>query len=848
MGCAVNCSAANIVLAVRWLSTTAAISPAPSRSPFPWILCVLGIGTVLSLLLCLAMRDWEQRELAQRAGDVTREQVEKLQVSLLRSLEVLHSIASLHAAEGTIGREQFGKFVRQALARQPELQALSWNPLVRAARRAEVEAAGVAEGSAGFQFRERAADGRFVPAGARAEYVPVYFIEPLERNALALGYDLDSDPRRRVSLEQARDTGLPAATAPLRLAQEPGDQAGLLVLMPVYHGATPAEVASRREQLAGFAVAVFRVADLVENAFQELRAKGIEAQLFDESPAGELIFNSAAGPKSTTVASAQTALEFAGRRWAVVFAPTAAFNATQSHLQSRLALFGGLAFTLLTTAYLFGSWRRTREVAFANAALQEEVRVRQQAEAAAAAANAAKSDFLASMSHEIRTPLNAILGYAQLMRRDERLPPEQHDSIRGISASGHHLLGLLNEILDLSKIEAGRMELNPVDFDLAALGRGLTATFQPLCAQKRVGFRVMADGLARLPVRGDEGKLRQVLINLLGNAVKFTRMGEVCLHFRPQAEGRWLFEVIDSGQGIPEAELKDIFKPFHQGSGARDHGGTGLGLAIAQRQVELLGGKLELQSSRGVGSRFYFSIPLAAAVMPAEETTLQVARLAAGYRVRALVVDDRRENREVLGGLLTSIGCEVRFAVDGEETCRLVREAPSDIIFLDLLLPGLSGAETARKLVAESPLTPPKIVAHTASALALHRDEALAAGCLDFVAKPFHSERLYECLRVHLGTEFEFAAPVAAVKELASPENLRVAIPDELCARLNVAAELHSTTALKACLLELRQLGPEAEVLAEHVRYRMRSYDMDGILRLLARVTQPEATGAAVSL
>ncbi len=834
------------MLAVKWLTKPAAISP--SRLPLPWILCVLGTGTVLSLLLCLTMRGWERRELAQRAGDVTREQVERLQVSLLRSLEVLHSIASLHAAEGDIRRVQFGKFVRQALARQPELQALSWNPLVSAARRAELETAAVAEGAAGFQFRERAADGHFIAAGVRAEYVPVYFIEPLERNALALGYDLDSDPRRRVSLEQARDTGLPAATAPLRLAQEPGDQTGLLVLMPVYNGSTPTDVASRRERLAGFAVAVFRVADLVGNAFQELRTKGIEAQLFDESPAGERIFNSTADAKISPAMSAQTALEFAGRRWAVVFAPTAEFSATQSHLQSQLALFGGLAFTLLTTAYLFGSWRRTREVAFANAALQEEVRVRQQAEAAAAAANAAKSDFLASMSHEIRTPLNAILGYAQLMRRDERLPPEQHDSIRGISASGHHLLGLLNEILDLSKIEAGRMELNPVDFDLAALGRGLTATFQPLCAQKRIGFRVLPEGAERLPVRGDEGKLRQVLINLLGNAVKFTRMGEVCLRFQARPEGQWLFEVIDSGQGIPEGELTDIFKPFHQGIGARDHGGTGLGLAIAQRQVELLGGKLELQSSRGVGSRFHFSIPLPSADGVAEETIVQVARLAPGSRVRALVVDDRRENREVLGGLLAAIGCEVRYAVDGEETCLAVREECPDIIFLDLLLPGLSGADTARKLLAEAPHDPPKIVAHTASALARHRDEALTAGCIDFLAKPFRGERIYECLKTHLGTEFEYVTPMASAPQLASPDTLRVALPDELCARLNVAAELHSTTALKACLQELRQLGPDAEMLAEHIRYRMRSYDMDGILRLLVRVTQPEATGAAASL
>ncbi|HTI68560.1 MAG TPA: CHASE domain-containing protein [Candidatus Limnocylindria bacterium] len=811
---------------------------------------MLGTGTILSLLLCFAIRGWEKRELGQRAEDVTREQVEKLQVSMLRSLEVLHSIASLHAADGKIERGQFHDFVRQALDRQPEIQALSWNPLVPASRRGEMEAAAVAAGFRGFQFREREGDGRFVPAKPREEYVPVYLIEPLERNTLALGYDLDSDPHRRGSLETARDTGLPAATAPLRLAQESGSQAGLLVLLPVYRGQgdRPETLAARRERLAGFAVAVFRVADLVGNAFQELRAKGIEARLYDQSSSGDLIYDGAENAIASAFSGAETSLEFAGRRWTVVFTPTPAFVGGQSHVQSWLVALGGLAFTLLASAYLFGSWRRTRDVAAANAALQEEVRVRQQAEGAAAAANAAKSDFLASMSHEIRTPLNAILGYTQLVQRDSRLLPEQRDSIRGISSSGYHLLGLINDILDLSKIEAGRMELCPVDFDLAALARDLTATFQPLCAQKGITFRVEMDANHRLPMRGDEGKLRQVLINLLGNAVKFTRMGEVYMRFCPQTDGRWLFEVIDTGLGIPESEQVDIFKPFHQGSGARDSGGTGLGLAIAQRQVELLGGKLELQSSRGVGSRFHFTIPLVRTSTVEETVTPQIERLAAGCHITTLVVDDRRENREVLGGLLSSVGCEVWYATTGDEALAMVRAQGVDMVFLDLLLPGLSGVDTARLMLADASLGNPKIVAHTASALTRHRDEALAAGCVDFLAKPFRCERIYDCLKVHLGAEFEFAPLLPSLPPPASPETLRVSLSDELCARLNLAAELHSTTALKGCLEELRRLGPDAEALAEHIRLLMRSYDMDEILRLLAKVTAPRVTGASVHL
>ncbi len=811
---------------------------------------MLGVGVILSVGLCFTMRGWEQRELKKHAADLAHEQAEKLQVSILRSMEVLYSIASLHAVHGGISRRQFHEFVQQDLVRLPELQALSWNPVVPAAQRAEFEAAAVADGLTGFQFREKNSDGHFQPAGQRSEYVPVYFIEALEKNISALGYDLGSDTERLSALDRARDTAQPVATAPIRLAQGPDNQAGLLVLLPVYTTGVPATLAARREKLAGFAVAVFRVNNLAQAEFNELQIKGIEACLCDDASAGELIY----GKKF--VAGEQVRLEVAGRRWVMGFAPTRKFLTAQSHLQSWLALAGGLTFTLLTAAYLIGSWRRTAEIA---------------------AANQAKSDFLASMSHEIRTPLNAILGYAQIMQRDVNLLPEQRDSISGISASGRHLLGLINEILDLSKIEAGRMELNPIDFDLAVLANGLVATFRPLCAQKKISFRLdlggaanravergihaasmsefdrvrdqasdaagestlkRAEARAPLRVRGDEGKLRQVLINLVGNAVKFTGTGEVSLRMLREMDGRWRFEVFDTGLGIPAEEQSEIFKPFHQGSGAQHQGGTGLGLAIAQRQVELLGGKLELKSERGIGSRFFFLIPLAETVMAAPENVSRVVRLAMGQSVRALVVDDNQANREVLGGMLSAVGCDVLFAGDGASALELMREHKLEVVFLDLLLPGMSGAETARNICAEFGAAAPKLIANTASALAAHQEEALLAGCADFVSKPFECEQLYDCLERQLGVRFQRAefVPDDPVMETALE---RVTLPEELCARLTVAAELHSTTALKACLQELRQLGPEAQRLADRIRLLMRSYDMDGIQRLLTLVAVP---------
>ena len=806
---------------------------------------MLAGGGLLSLLLFFLIRGGELRDLQAKAGNLTREKVEKLHTDMLGSMEVLHSISSLYAAQGKIEREQFHEFVRQALLRQPEIQALSWNPRVPEAGR-ERFATSATNGCPGYELRELAAAGELVPAAHRREYVPVLFIEPLNGNASALGYDLESNARRRASLEQARDTGLPVATAPVRLAQERDGKKGFLVLLPVYQGETrPDTVAERRARLAGFAVAVFRVIDLVDGLFQELKEQGIEVRVYDDSPAGELLYDNVtpANAKLAAGMKATIPLEVAGRRWVVSFRPTPGFVAAQSHAQAWWVLALGILFTVLTAAYLYGGWRRTQEIATANAALHEEVIVRQRAEAAAESANRAKSDFLANMSHEIRTPLNAILGYSQILQRDRQLTAEQRDAIGSISSSGQHLLGLINEILDLSKIEAGRMELNPVDFDLAALGQGLTATFQPLCAGKRIGFRVVFDGGGKKFVTGDEGKLRQVLINLLGNAVKFTNVGEVFFRCKNVAGDAWSFEVIDTGLGIPEAERASIFKPFHQGSNSQHQGGTGLGLAIAQRQVELLGGQLELQSERGIGSRFSFQISLPAAALEEPQLVpLMPQRLKRGQRIRTLVVDDRRENCDILGRMLTSVGCEVSFAASGGEALRAAREQFPQIIFLDWLLPDMNGMAAARMLLSGPAAAKLKIVAHTASALAQYRDDARQSGCVDFIAKPIRAERVYECLRIHLGAEFEYADPLPATEKLSEWDAGQLRLPDELYARLATAAELHSTTVLKSCLIELRQLGPGAEQLAEHIRHLMRSYDMDGILRLISRAAAPAAS------
>jgi len=809
--------------------------------PPAWIGAVLGVGLALSVALFLVIRDWEERAVENEAGELTRGQVEKLHVDMLRSMEVLHSITAFMAVRGQPTRSEFGRFVQPALTRQPELQALEWVPRVPAAERGFYEQAAVADGLQDFQFTEMDASGAVVTEAPRPEYFPVLYLEPMLGNVPALGLDLAAQPQRQAALELAACTGQPTATAPIRLAQAAGHQAGFLVFVPMYARRVPQHLPPSTDDVAGFAVAVFSVADLVKQQFAQLQKQGIEVQLFDDSPSGQLIYANTDAPGTSRVAD----LEFANRRWVVAYTITPRFHSGISWMQSWLVLVAGLAFSLLTTAYLYRGWYQALNISRANAALQEEVAVRQRAEAEAEAANQAKSDFLASMSHEIRTPLNAILGYTQLMQRDLSLAAEQRDAISGISLSGEHLLGLINEILDLAKIEAGRMELNPTNFDLETLGRGLTATFQPLCARKRIGFHVVFAGGEGF-VRGDEGKLRQILINLLGNAVKFTSTGEVTLRCQKGGKDNWLFEVIDTGLGIPPEELEHIFKPFHQGQHAQHLGGTGLGLAIAQRQVELIGGRLELQSERGLGSRFFFTIALPHVEQGAPVLSAAVVRrLQPGCRVRALVVDDRRANADILVQMLAEVGCDVCRAADGGEALRVAREQAPQIVYLDWLLPDMEGQTVARHLLAAQPGL--KIVAHTAAALTQYRVEAQSAGCVDFLVKPIRAEQVYECLRVHLGVAFEYATPVPETEALGEWAAGHLELSEELYARLATAAELHSTTALKGCLQELRQLGPEAVTLAEHIRHLMRSYDMDGIMRLILRAAAPALPATTVT-
>lgn len=374
-----------------------------------------------------------------------------------------------------------------------------------------------------------------------------------------------------------------------------------------------------------------------------------------------------------------------------------------------------------------------------------------QSSQAAEMANRAKSTFLANMSHELRTPLNGILGYTQIFQRDSRLNAEQQDGIGVIHRCGEYLLTLINDILELSKIEAGYLELYPNDFALTTLLQSTTDLFQMRAQQKGIIFHYQQNSPIPQSVHADEKRLRQILINLLGNAIKFTQQGRVTFQVT-YLEGQIRFQVTDTGIGIASEELDNIFKPFQQAGDFENKAqGTGLGLAITKQLVELMGGELQVNSTLGQGSTFWTVLDLPAVsttqLMPSKEPIIT------GFEDtprKILVVDDKCENRSVIVKFLEPLGFETIEAENGQEAIDKALITHPDVIMIDTIMPIMDGIETTQKIRKIPELLDTVIIAFSASVFQSNQQQCLEAGCTDFIAKPIIHKVLLEKLQKHL--------------------------------------------------------------------------------------------------
>jgi two-component system sensor histidine kinase/response regulator len=455
----------------------------------------------------------------------------------------------------------------------------------------------------------------------------------------------------------------------------------------------------------------------------------------------------------------------------------------------------------------------------------------ERSEHAAVEASRSKSLFLANMSHELRTPLNSILGFVQLMKRDSSLSAEQRASLAVITRSGEHLLGLINSVLSISKIEAGEAVLHASDFNLKALLASLCDMFHAPAQARGLELRFELPDALPLSLHGDEGKLRQVLINLIGNALKFTERGGALVRVDWRA-GRGRFSVEDSGRGIPPADLERVLQPFVQLSAGE---GAGLGLAISRDFVRLLGGELRAESQPAHGSRFDFEIdlPLSQGI-PARASDKQVKALAPGQpELRILVVDNAEDNRRLLVQLLRTVGFVVDEAADGQAALTAWEARRPQLIWMDMRMPVLDGYQATlqiRQAEKERSLPRTVILALTASAFDHSHSEIIAAGCDDLVLKPFRESQIFEALERWLGARFVREEPEAARASVLSLARLG-RVPPQARAELVRALEEGDDLAARRVAEGIEDSDLGAELLS-----RIRNFEFDQLLALLERV------------
>ncbi|MDE3010789.1 MAG: CHASE domain-containing protein [Pseudomonadota bacterium] len=791
----------------------------PGRLP---MLQLLAGGLAITLVLVFLTSRLEDHG---ARSDFSAQAVQRftlLESSVERALDSLVAAGSFFDAAGQVSRAQFAALTRPLIARQPALQAIEWVPYVPGQHLDTLRAAVRAEGFPAFEVRELGPDGRLRPVLPRAEYFPVCFVEPLYGNERAFGFDLGSNPARFQALDAARRQGRMVASARITLVQEKGQQYGFLLFRPIYRGApaTASETSNGAlsadpASLTGYVLGVFRIGQLVSQAPAGGDGHPLDLYVFDElgKPGETLLFPAGAAAQSprdlATGIHTEQRLNVGDRSWSVVIRPAGGILRVD-RTASVIVAVAGLMLTVLLAKLQEQNRSRTKAIELTVAARTADLRESEQrlilANQEAVQANRLKTMFLASMSHEFRTPMNAILGLLHVLGRTT-LEPGQRDYVDKISSAARRLLRLIDDILDVSRIEAGKLSVEREPFRIEAVLRDVLVAIAPKLRDKRVEFVLDIDPSTPAHMIGDGMRLTQVLVNLADNAAKFTQEGtiELAVGWTPAGEQRVRLhvELRDTGQGMSEQDQRAVFLPFVQTENThrRKHGGTGLGLAICRQLVTLMGGEIQVESQTGRGSRFWFDVPL--------DLGSPVA-LAAPQGEQApvvLVIDPHAGAARALCRLIEAFGCQARAAGDEAAVREQLLQRHFDLVLvtrsfvMDRVLTGLP--------VAQQPARVVQLVAIGAS---LHGSDI--AGALE---KPLLPGLLAAVL---FPVEREAAAAQAALAPVRLTGAFQPAPPAAATIRADAAAPASSAHVDQRSTLaaRLRQLllngDPEAELVA----------------------------------